>query len=306
MNILPEQKEQNAHNTGGKPEVLAVIGLSGAGKSTVLQVLEDLHFFTADGLPPSLISQFFHLFQAPSMEHFRGLALGIDLRRGGTYAELTQALNRLRSKGAHPSLFFLEAQQDVILRRYATTRRPHPLEREGLSLEQAMGEECRRLAPIRDAADFVLDTSPFSPHDLRREIQRRWLSSRTISSAMRVNLISFGFKYGVPSEAELVFDLRFLPNPYFVEELRPLSGLDEAVRDHIFAQEPAQRFRDQFLDFLRFLLPCYDQEGRYRLCIALGCTGGRHRSVAMTEITAHALRQAGYSVLVEHRHWNLG
>ena len=196
-------------------------------------------------------------------------------------------------------------EQGVILRRYATTRRPHPLEREGMGLEEAMREERRRLVKVRDSADIVLDTSRFTLHDLRREIQRRWSETETAGHAMRVNLISFGFKYGVPSEADMVFDLRCLPNPYFVEELRPLTGQNRAVADYVFAGEAARAFRERFLDFLRFALPYYDAEGRYRLTIGLGCTGGRHRSVAMTEAAAKALRQDGYVVGVEHRHSSL-
>ncbi|MBS5049057.1 MAG: RNase adapter RapZ [Desulfovibrionaceae bacterium] len=288
------------------PTLLVVTGLSGAGKSTALQVLEDVGFFTADGLPPALLPEFLNLARKPDMEHFRGLALGMDFRRGATIQTLSEALGHLRAAGTHPALLFLEARPEVILRRYATTRRPHPVEREGLGLEQAVAEERRRLTPVREAADLVLDTSAFTLHDLRREIQHRWNQARVQAHAMRVHLVSFGFKYGVPSDADMVFDLRFLPNPYFIEELRPLSGCDAPVADYVFGDGSARLFRDRFLDFLLFLLPYYDSEGRYRLTLGLGCTGGRHRSVAMTELAAHTLRQAGYAVTVEHRHWKLG
>lgn len=291
---------------GDPTERIIITGLSGAGKSTVLQVLEDLNFFTADGLPPDLIPKFYALFQRPGMDHFRGLALGVDFRRGATMTMLDEALAKVRDMASRPVLVYVEARPEVILRRYATTRRPHPLEQEGLGLEQAMAVEQSRLAPVRAAADTVIDTSSFNLHDLRREIQRRWGKTPTLAHAMRVNLISFGFKYGVPHEADTVFDVRFLPNPYFVEDLRPLSGQDQAIVDYVFADEPAREFRDRWLDFLLFLLPYYDAEGRYRLSLAVGCTGGRHRSVALTEIAAKALRQAGYAVTLEHRHWNLG
>lgn len=295
------------------PNLLVVCGLSGAGKSTVLQVLEDLDFFTADGLPPALIPECYSMFNRPGMEHFRGMALGVDFRRGGTAQDLDTALNNMAGRPARedggtsrPALLFLEASPEVILRRYAATRRPHPLEREGMGLEEAMREERRRLAGVRNSADIILNTSRFTLHDLRREIQRRWNTTEAAGHAMRVNLISFGFKYGVPSEADMVFDLRCLPNPHFVEELRPLTGQNEAVADYVFASEEARAFRERFLDFLRFALPYYDMEGRYRLTIGLGCTGGRHRSVAMTEAAAKALRQDGYVVGVEHRHSSLG
>lgn len=295
------------------PSLLVVCGLSGAGKSTVLQVLEDLDFFTADGLPPALIPECYSMFNRPGMEHFRGMALGVDFRRGGTAQDLDTALNNMercptREDGgtSRPALLFLEASPEVILRRYATTRRPHPLEREGMGLEEAMREERRRLVGVRKTADIILDTSRFTLHDLRREIQRRWNTTEATKHAMRVNLISFGFKYGVPSEADMVFDLRCLPNPHFVEALRSLTGQNEAVADYVFASDSARSFRDLLLDFLRFTLPYYDAEGRYRLTIGLGCTGGRHRSVAMTEAVAKALRQDGYIVGVEHRHSSLG
>ncbi len=295
------------------PSLLVVCGLSGAGKSTVLQVLEDLDFFTADGLPPTLIPECYSMFNRPGMEHFRGMALGVDFRHGGTAQALDTALNNMegrptRENGgtSRPALLFLEASPEVILRRYATTRRPHPLESEGMGLEEAMREERRRLVGVRKTADIILDTSRFTLHDLRREIQRRWNTTEAAKHAMRVNLISFGFKYGVPSEADMVFDLRCLPNPHFVEELRPLTGQNDAVADYVFASDSARAFREHFLDFLRFTLPYYDTEGRYRLTIGLGCTGGRHRSVAMTEAVAKALRQNGYIVGVEHRHSRLG
>lgn len=288
------------------PTLLVVTGLAGAGKSTALQVLEDMGFFTADGLPPALLPEFLTMSRKPDMAHFRGMALGVDLQRGATMQTLSEALGNLRTAGARPVLLFLEASPSVILRRYATTRRPHPMEREGLGLEQAMAEERRRLAPVRAAADLVLDTSAFTLHDLRREIQHRWNEARAQAHTMRVHLISFGFKYGMPSDADMVFDLRFLPNPYFVEELRLLSGRDQPIVDYVFADAPARLFRERFLDFLLFLLPYYDTEGRYRLTLGLGCTGGRHRSVAVTECAARTLRQAGYAVTVEHRHWKLG
>lgn len=292
--------------------VILVVGLSGAGTSTVLQVLEDLHFFTADGLPPNLVPEFYTMLQRPGMEHFKGLALGVDFRRN-VPADLAQvmealstALGQLRAAQVEPQLFFLEAKAAVILRRYATTRRPHPLEREGLSLEQSVAEEMRRLQVLRDSADLVLDTSSFSLHDLRREIQRRWSQVRQQNHLMRIHIVSFGFKYGMPNDADLVFDMRCLPNPHFVENLRPLSGLDAPIAHYVFAESPAQLFAANLLTFLAQSLPLYDQEGRYRLTLALGCTGGRHRSVAMAEYLAQKLRQNNYPITVEHRHLNLG
>jgi len=289
----------------GSLPVVIVVGLSGAGMSTALQVFEDLRFITADGLPPAVLPEMARLLREQSSGHAAGIALGVRLPHEGVYEELMQALHQ-PSAGERPILLFLYADPAVILRRYATTRRPHPLEREGVGLEQAMAEEVRRLNPVREAADIVLDTSSFSIHDLRRTLQNRWRTRSERLRALKVNLISFGFKYGVPREADMVFDLRFLPNPYFDESLRPLSGKDKPVVDAVFSSAAAQEFKERFLNFMRFLLPYYDAEGRYRLTIALGCTGGRHRSVATAEALASELLKEEYAVSLEHRHMDLG
>jgi UPF0042 nucleotide-binding protein len=286
--------------------IVVVGGISGAGMSTALQVFEDLQFVTADGLPPSVLPDMARLLGAQALGHSHGVALGVRLLRAELCEELLAALRRISTDGGRPLLLFLTADPAVILRRYATTRRPHPLEREDLGLEQAMAEEAADLAPVREAADIVIDTSAFSVHDLRRMIQRKWRAAGAQARAIKVNLISFGFKYGVPREADLVFDLRFLPNPFFVEALRPLSGKDQAVVEYIFAEGPAREFSRALLDCLSFLLPYYDSEGRYRLSVAVGCTGGRHRSVAVVEALAVALKKQDYAVSVEHRHMELG
>ena len=205
--------------------VFIITGLSGAGKSTVLHVFEDLRLFTADGVPPGLLPEMVRLLHSSSVERSNGI--GFDQRRSEFMAELEQALHRLSGMGFRPHIIYLEADPVVIMRRYATTRRPHPFEREGVGLEQAVREEMERLAPLREMADKIIDTSAYSIHDLRRVIQRRWTSREERLHAIKVNLVSFGFKYGVPREADLVFDLRFLPNPYFVEDLRPLTGKDK-------------------------------------------------------------------------------
>jgi len=298
----------NAQTPCTSKPILIVSGLSGAGMSTALQVFEDLNFFTADGLPPTLIKEFSALAKKPDMQHFKGLALGIDTRREKKDAplqELMPALDKIRQDGQSISIIFLEASNDSIMKRYATTRRPHPLEIEGLTLETAIIKERKLLEPIKTYANIVFDTSNYSLHDLRRAIQRQFNEVKENTSAMHINLISFGFKYGVPKEADMVFDVRFLPNPYFVEELRTFSGQDENIVQYIFKEKSTRDFRDKFLEYLQFTLPYFDKEGRYRLCIAIGCTGGRHRSVAITEFISKALIQSGYAVTLEHRHLNL-
>ena len=287
-------------------QVCIVTGLSGAGKSTAVQVFEDLRYFAVDGLPASLAPEMAAMMERPSMSHFMGIALGMDMRQSNFPDEINDALSVMAAKGIRPLLLFLEADAQELMRRYATTRRPHPLEREGMGLEAALAAERNRLRPLREKADLVIDTSRFSIHDLRRSIQKRWSGNKDKLRAIRVNVISFGFKYGVPREADTVFDLRFLPNPYFVEELRPLCGKDKAVADYVFASPSAVEFRKKLLDLLFFMLPLMEAEGRYRITIAVGCTGGRHRSVAMAEELSQALRQADYPTSLEHRHLELG
>jgi len=285
--------------------VCIVTGLSGAGKSTVLRVFEDMGFFTVDGLPAGLASDMVRLLSQVGCSTFTGIALGMDVRQGDLL-DIEQTLIRLSLNNIRPRLLFATADAAVLMSRYAATRRPHPLEREGMGLEAALEAERQRLRPLLDMADIILDTSSFSIHDLRRVVQQHWGETQGLRHTLKVNLISFGFKYGVPKEADLVFDLRFLPNPYFVEALRPLSGKDAAVRDYVFAQPWAREFRVVFFTFLQSLLPLYDADGRYRLSIAIGCTGGRHRSVSMIEELYAVLQHSAYSISLEHRHLELG
>lgn len=285
--------------------VCIVTGLSGAGKSTALGVFEDLGYFTVDGLPAALAPDMAALMTRPSMSRYKGMALGMDIRQSDFLEDINMALSQMTGDGYRPMLLFLEAAPHELMRRYATTRRPHPLEREGLGLEEALAAERERLAPLRESADLVVDTTRFSIHDLRRAIQKRWRAKEKLR-AIRVNVLSFGYKYGVPREADMVFDMRFLPNPYFEAALRPLSGKDKAVADYVLHSPGAQEFFQKLRDLLFFMLPLMESEGRYRVSIAIGCTGGRHRSVAVAEELTQALRQADYSATLEHRHLELG
>lgn len=285
--------------------LILVGGLSGAGKSTALRVFEDLGFFCIDGLPFSLVSSLLELFAQDKLKRYRGVALGLDLRQLDFGVSWDGLVRELKKKNIVFELIFLEAQKEIIVKRYSTTRRPHPLTGSCLGLEEAIAKEQELFTPLRDMAHLVIDTSFFSIHDLRRVLQEKW-SWDTATWAIRVHLISFGFKYGVPLEADMVLDLRFLPNPYFQEDLRPLSGLDEEVQNFIYQREEGLSFKKRLEEFLDFLLPLYVKEGRYRLTIGFGCTGGRHRSVATTELIADFLRKKKYFVSVEHRHLELG
>jgi len=246
------------------------------------------------------------MFAKERTEGYTGLAVGMDLRQDNLMEHWSQVLQELEHQGMCPQVVYIESSNQILMRRYASTRRPHPLESKRLSLESALTRERELLEPVRALADFVIDTSHFSVHDLRRTLQEKWTSLIHARKGLKVHLISFGFKYGVPSEADIVQDLRFLPNPYFDERLRPFSGKDDEVREFVYQHDTGQEFLARLIDFFLFSLPLYEAEGRYRLTIALGCTGGRHRSVATTEAVHAALKQEGYPVSIEHRHMDLG
>lgn len=286
--------------------VIIVTGLSGSGKSTALNVFEDMGFVAVDGLPVSFAPQVPGMFTSGRGVEYKGLVFGMDLRRSEFIADYHKALEELQEQGVTPQLVFLEAQQDVLLKRYAATRRPHPLEREGVGLERALTLERSRMQPLRDSADLVIDSSFYSVHDLRRALQEKWQTLEQSARALRLHLTSFGFKYGAPADADMMFDLRFLPNPYFVPELKPLSGKDAGVSQYVLGSTVGAAFFAKLQEFLNFTFEQNEQEGRFRLSVAIGCTGGRHRSVAMVEALAAVFRQKHYAVSVEHRHLELG
>jgi RNase adapter protein RapZ len=282
--------------------LLIVTGMSGAGKSTAIHVFEDLGFFVVDGLPVGLLPKMSELFQGGHGADYRGLVLGMDLRQRNFPEEWTQAMERMGDLANSVGIVFIEATSDILLRRYAETRRPHPLESIDLGLEKALEEERKLLAPLRRKAELILDTSHYSIHDLRRAIQEKWRILGDPHQGLRIHLITFGFKYGLPPEADMVFDLRFLPNPHFVEELRSLTGQNPDVARYVLDNEQGEIFLKRLLGLLDDLLPMYGMEGRYRLTIALGCTGGKHRSVAVAEAVFKALKDRDYAVSLEHRH----
>ncbi len=285
--------------------VVVVTGISGSGKSTALKVFEDLVFFCVDGLPGGMAAKIANLILSQDSQ-YRGLAFGMDMRQLEFVDGWNDALGELNALGVHSQVLFLEAKHAELVRRYATTRRLHPLESQSLGLEQALEKERELLGPIREKAELVLDTTDYSIHDLRRVIQKKWTAIEEFGRGMRVHIITFGFKYGVPAEADFVFDLRFLPNPYFEKNLRVLSGVDKDIQEYVLGSEVGKTFNKKFLDFIFYMLPLYADEGRYRITLALGCTGGKHRSVSVAESVLAALRKKGYAVTIEHRHMELG
>ncbi len=258
--------------------IIILTGLSGAGKTVVLRALEDCGYFCTDNLPPQLINDFINI---TSSTDIRSIAIGIDIREKGFLNGIDNIIENLK-KRQNIEIVFLESERDVIIRRFKETRRPHPLCKQyGYDIEKAFESEISILSPLRKMADRVIDTSPFSPHQLRDMIKSIYGGSD--ADKLNVVLTSFGFKFGVPQSADLVFDVRFLPNPHFVSELRDLTGTDKAVLDYVKKDGNSEVFIAKIKDIMDFLIPLYIKEGKSSLNICIGCTGGRHRSVSVIE-----------------------
>jgi len=279
---------------------IVLTGLSGAGKSQAMRALEDLAYFCVDNLPITLLPTFAELTMRPDTE-IEKAAVVIDVREGTLLEQFPRVFEKLRAMpGLSPTLIFLEASEAALVRRYSETRRPHPLARHRSALE-GVREERARLAPIRRLADEIVDTSAMNVHELREAFMARSLGTAK-TGALSVTFLSFGFKYGLPLDADLVFDVRFLPNPHFVARLRERTGRDRPVVQFLDRYEDTGVFRAKVTDLLQFLIPRYAREGKSYLTVAIGCTGGRHRSVAMAEALAKALRGLpGVRFRVRHR-----
>lgn len=279
-------------------QLLLVTGLSGAGKTMAMKALEDLGFFCIDNLPPAFLPQLTHL-QALAVGHGQRIAVAVDVRGRAMFADLFAALDALQQEGVRHQILFLDCADDVLVRRYSETRRRHPV-REGHSLYEHIAAERRMLAEVRDRADLVLDTTHMSAHDLKSRLGRIVLG-RDIGMDLDVDVMSFGFKHGVPLDADLVFDVRFLPNPHYDAVLRPLTGLDRPVADYVFAQPETTRVVGEIHDLLARWIPLHAAAGKARLTVAIGCTGGQHRSVAIAERLAERLRTQFDDVAAVHR-----
>lgn len=280
-------------------EFIIISGLSGAGKSKAASFMEDMGFFCVDNLPAPLIPKFAELGMAGTGEYDR-VVLVTDVRSGTNFSALFQSLEALKGMKCPYRILYMDASDDVIIKRYKETRRSHPLAEECDSLEGAIALERRMLAPLRERAEFVVDTSDLSTAKLRGELLQLF-GRGSQEGAMTVSVTSFGFKHGLPREADLVFDVRFLPNPYYVQELRPRTGLDDGVRDYVFSGGAAGEFLEKLQDLVGFLLPKYVEEGKTALVVAVGCTGGHHRSVAIAHALAAYIRGRGYPVTESHR-----
>ncbi|HEX6775944.1 MAG TPA: RNase adapter RapZ [Methylomirabilota bacterium] len=284
----------------GAPALRFVIitGMSGAGRSYAIKCLEDLGYFCVDNLPTTLIPTFAELC-THSNRDIRLIALGVDIREGEYLAHLLETLAELRAQGHKPEVLFLEAADETLVRRYQETRRRHPLAGEGSVLEGIRAER-RTLSNLRESADRIIDTTGLSVHQLKERLIEGYGTQRT-RDALTVSLMSFGFKHGAPYDADLVFDVRFLPNPHFVDSLKRLDGRDIAVEKFVMSFEESRTLLTKIEDLLQFLLPLYQREGKAYLTVALGCTGGRHRSVTLVELLRRSLEGMGLSPVVRHR-----
>ena len=280
-------------------EILIISGLSGGGKSQAASFLEDMGYYMVDNLPAEIILKFAE-FCAGAQGRYDRLALVYDVRAGEDFGEFFRVLDTLKKGQALCRLLFLEASVDTIIKRYKETRRPHPLYAECGSLEAAVNREMALLRPVRDRADFVVDSTSFTTAKLKGELARLF-GDPAVKTDMTVNVVSFGFKHGLPLEADLVFDVRFLPNPFYIDDLRGRTGLDREVSDYVFSFSQTRTFMKHLEGLLRFVLPYYQEEGKTLLVVAVGCTGGRHRSVAVTRALADFIGGLGYQVTENHR-----
>ena len=280
-------------------EILIISGLSGAGKSKAASFLEDMGFYIVDNMPAAMILKFAE-FCTVSNGRYDRVALVYDVRTANSFTEFFEVLDKLKAMDCQCRMLFLEASPETVIKRYKETRRRHPLRDGADSLEEAVRQERALMQPVKDRADYVVDTSRLSTAQLRSELLRLF-DTRGEKAGMTVNVTSFGFKYGLPMEADLVMDVRFMPNPYYIEALRPKTGLDRDVYEYVFKFQQTKDFMKRLEDLLAFTLPLYAEEGKTSLTIAVGCTGGHHRSVAVTHALTAFIRQQGYSVTENHR-----
>ena len=278
---------------------VVVTGMSGGGKSTALRMLEDAGFYCVDNLPVPLIEKFVELIAMPGSEVTK-VALGLDVRADQPFGDAQKILEKLRENGYNFEILFMEAGDKVLLKRYKETRRMHPLSQDG-RVEDGIRKERAILDDIKGKSDYVIDTSNLLTRELKEEINRIFVQNEEYNSLM-VTILSFGFKHGIPADADLVFDVRFLPNPFYIEELKYKTGNDKEVQDYVMSFTEAEIFVDKLTDMIEFLIPNYVKEGKYQLVIGIGCTGGKHRSVTLANKLYGRLKNKGnYGLKIAHR-----
>jgi UPF0042 nucleotide-binding protein len=279
-------------------EITIITGLSGAGKSIAIKSMEDLGYFCVDNLPPSLLLKMVEL-GSQSDASMENLAVGIDVRGGEFFEDLNESLGELDRGGVPYRIIFLEADEAALIKRFKETRRAHPIHAAG-GISESISRERELLQTLRGRADIVIDTSRINVHQLREQLMNQYRSERE-TMLLEISLVSFGYKYGLPLDADMVFDVRFLPNPFWVDELRELDGSDRRVRDHVMASQESLEFLDRVYGLIQFLMEKFFREGRRYITLALGCTGGQHRSVVLVEELALRLAASDWAVNVRHR-----
>ncbi len=287
----------DSYREADAPSIVIITGMSGAGRSTAAKALEDMGWFVVDNLPPGLLPTMVDL-AARSAGAVSRVAAVVDVRSLAFTTDLDAALGELAGRGTPPRVVFLEAADDTLIRRFDSVRRPHPLQGDG-GVSEGIAAERELLRGVRGEADLVVDTSGLNVHELRARMQGFFGGPG--AADLRINVVSFGYKYGLPADADIVADCRFLPNPHWVEDLAPLTGLDAQVRDFVLGQPGAKEFLDAFVEAMRAALAGFEREGKRFLTLAVGCTGGKHRSVAVAEQLAAMLAEAGAEVQVTHR-----
>ncbi len=277
-----------------------VTGMSGAGKSTALKMLEDMGYFCVDNLPIPLLEKFAQFITEGNSGSIQKVALGVDIRNGSAIIGLEKVLEEILLTGLEYEILFLDASDEVLIKRYKETRRAHPLAATG-RVESGICKERQMLEFLRTHADYIMDTSQLLTRELKVELENIFVRNAEFKSLM-VTVLSFGFKYGIPADSDLVFDVRFLPNPYYIDELRPLSGNDALVRDYVMGFDSSKLFLDKLEDMIRFLIPNYILEGKNQLVVSVGCTGGKHRSVTLANALYQRLDKSDeYGLRIEHR-----
>lgn len=276
-----------------------VTGMSGAGKSTALKMLEDVGYYCVDNLPVLLIPKLAELTSVPN-EEINKIAVGIDIRNRHSITEFEHVLDEMTEAGFEYEILFLDSRDDVLIKRYKETRRKHPLVRDG-RIDQGIEKEREKLVVLRERADYILDTSTTLTRELQSELNKIFVENKEFKN-IYVTVLSFGFKYGIPNDADLVFDVRFLPNPYYIEHLRQQTGNDKEIQEFVMSSDAAKTFLNKLEDMVRFLIPNYVSEGKHQLVIAIGCTGGKHRSVTLANELYEVLsKDENYGIKIEHR-----
>ncbi len=280
-------------------EFIIITGLSGAGKSVAMKNMEDIGYYCVDNLPPMLVPTFYELCEKSSDERMKKIAVATDSRAGKVFDDLFASLDKLRASDKKYKILFLDARDDVLLRRFKETRRKHPLSENSASTEDAVHFERELMMPVKARADYVIDTTLLAPTQLKERISSLFLGN--IALGLTVTCMSFGFKYGLPAESDLVFDVRCLPNPFYVPELKQHTGLEACVFDYVMQFDQSKGYAERMLELVDYTLPLYQTEGKSQLVIAIGCTGGKHRSVTLTRVLYQHILEKGQRTIVHHR-----